>query len=187
MNRRSSEPRPEGRLRLVLLDRDGTLIEHVPYLRDPDGVRLLPGVGPALRRLADLGIGLRVVTNQSGVGRGLMTEADVAAVNRRTELALSSGFGVRIDGFHVCPHRPEDRCGCRKPAPGLIIAALDAHGVAPTDAVLVGDAPSDVEAGRAAGVRSVQVSTGPWDLTPRGGPSTGRCDLATAVDRLLAI
>jgi histidinol-phosphate phosphatase family protein len=138
----------------VLLDRDGTLVEDVPYNGDPAAVRLMPGARTAVERLRAAGLRLAVVSNQSGIGRGLVSDADVRAVNARIEELLGP-----LDRWLICPHAPESGCWCRKPAPGLIIEAFRQLGVDPADCVVVGDIGADVAAARAAGARSVMVPT----------------------------
>jgi histidinol-phosphate phosphatase family protein len=138
----------------VLLDRDGTLVEDVPYNGDPELVTPRPGARAALTRLRAAGMPTAVVSNQSGIGRGLVTRAQVDAVNRRVEELLGP-----LGPWLVCPHRPDDRCRCRKPLPGLVEQAAAALGVDPRDCVVIGDVGADVEAARAAGARSVLVPT----------------------------
>jgi histidinol-phosphate phosphatase family protein len=139
---------------LVLLDRDGTLVEDVPYNGDPDLVRPLPGAREALDRLRREGVRLVVVSNQSGVGRGLLTREQVDAVNDRVAALLGP-----FEGFYVCPHVAEDGCACRKPQPGMVKQALADTGVRPDRALMVGDIGSDVGAAEAAGVAAVLVPT----------------------------
>jgi histidinol-phosphate phosphatase family protein len=139
---------------LVLLDRDGTLVEDVPYNGDPEQVRPLPGVREALVRLRREGVRLAVVSNQSGVGRGLLTTDQVDAVNGRVARLLGP-----FEGFYVCPHAPDDGCECRKPAPGLLKQALADTGVSPDRTLMVGDIGADMEAAAAAGVSGVLVPT----------------------------
>ncbi|WP_353938316.1 D-glycero-alpha-D-manno-heptose-1,7-bisphosphate 7-phosphatase [Streptomyces ficellus] len=141
-------------VRAVLFDRDDTLIEDVPYNGDPEKVRPMPGAREALRLLRGHGIRTGVVSNQSGVGRGLLTEEDVRRVNARVD-ALLGPFEV----WAHCPHVPEDGCGCRKPAPGLIVEAARRLGVPPEACVVIGDIGSDMGAARAAGARGVLVPT----------------------------
>jgi len=130
----------------VLFDRDETLIEDVPYNGDPERVAPLPGAREALDALRAAGIPIAVVSNQSGVGRGLITLAQVGAVNARVE-ALLGPFA----GFFVCPHGPDDGCDCRKPHPKLIFDAARALGVDAACCAVIGDKPSDLEAARNAG------------------------------------
>lgn len=141
-----------SRIRAVLFDRDGTLVEDVPYNGDPNQVRPMRGVREGLTALRARGLRLGVVTNQSGVGRGLITLRDVDAVNARVEDLLG-----RFDGWFVCPHGPDDRCDCRKPSPKLVLDAARTFGLDPVETVVVGDKPSDVEAARNAGARSIRI------------------------------
>lgn len=145
--------------RFVLLDRDGTLIEDRGYLSDPVGVALLPGVAAGLRALTAAGLGLAVVSNQSGVARGYYTEADVAAVNARLAGLLRSE-GVTVNGFYHCPHGPDAGCACRKPAPGMAFKAARELGFDPVRAFVVGDKSADIGLGRAIGATTVLVLTG---------------------------
>ncbi|MFF8289460.1 D-glycero-alpha-D-manno-heptose-1,7-bisphosphate 7-phosphatase [Streptomyces sp. NPDC016309] len=138
----------------VLFDRDDTLVRDVPYNGDPDRVRPMPGAVEALRLLRQDGIRTAVVSNQSGIGRGLLTEAQVRAVNARVDALLGP-----FDAWAYCPHVPEDRCGCRKPAPGLVTEVARLLGVRPEECVLIGDIGSDMGAARAAGARGVLVPT----------------------------
>lgn len=143
----------------VLLDRDGCIIRERHYLHDPAGVELIPGALEGLRLLRDLGLPLVLVTNQSGVGRGLFRRADVQAVHARLEALLAEG-GVRLAGIYTCPHRPEDGCACRKPATGLAECAAQDLGLAPARCFVVGDKRCDVDLGLAWGARSLLVRTG---------------------------
>jgi histidinol-phosphate phosphatase family protein len=139
----------------VLLDRDGTLVRDVPYNGDPGRVAPMPGARRALDRLRAAGIPLAVVSNQSGIARGLVTNEQVEAVNRRVEELLGP-----IGRWHVCTHAPDERCACRKPAPGLVVEAARGLGVEPERCVLVGDIGADVEAALAAGARAILVPNG---------------------------
>lgn len=141
-------------LAAVLFDRDGTLVRDVPYNGDPTLVELLPGVPAALARTRAAGLRTGLVSNQSGIGRGLLTGAQVGAVNARV-LELVGG----LDTVQVCPHTAEAGCDCRKPAPGMILAAARALGVEPGACAMVGDIGADVEAAAAAGARGVLVPT----------------------------
>jgi D-glycero-D-manno-heptose 1,7-bisphosphate phosphatase len=149
----------------LFLDRDGTLVEEVPYLHDPARVVLLAGVG-ALAGVAAAGYALVVVTNQAGVARGLYDEAAVAAVHRRLA-ELLAGAGVRLDAVLHCPHHPSGtvpgytrRCRCRKPGPGMLETAADRLGLDLAASFLVGNHPTDVGAAVAAGVTPLYVTTG---------------------------
>jgi HAD superfamily hydrolase (TIGR01662 family) len=138
----------------VLLDRDGTLIEDVPYNGDPDKVRPVTGARAALDRLRAAGLRLGVVSNQSGLARGLFDEADLARVNARVEELLGP-----FDTWRVCPHDSGAGCGCRKPAPGLIRTAAHDLGTTPQRCVMIGDIGGDVAAALAAGASAVLVPT----------------------------
>ncbi len=138
----------------ILFDRDGTLIADCHYLKDPEGIIPMPGAHWAVRRVRDAGMAVGVVTNQSGVGRGLMTFEEMTAVNRRVDSLLGP-----FDYWGVCHHVPEDKCNCRKPASGLVLAAADTLSVRPVDCAVIGDIAADMSAARAAGAKSVLVPT----------------------------
>ncbi|HUQ62016.1 HAD family hydrolase [Lentzea sp.] len=138
----------------VLFDRDGTLIEDVPYNGDPSRVTPMPGAQEVLRTLRARGLRTGVVSNQSGIGRGFVTEAQVASVNARVEELLGP-FGT----WQICPHHPDDACPYRKPAPGMVLAACEALDVSPARTMFVGDIGADVEAAQAAGAVPVLVPT----------------------------
>jgi D,D-heptose 1,7-bisphosphate phosphatase len=147
---------------MVFLDKDGTLIEDLPYNVDPRRIRLAPGAREGVRALAEAGYRFAVVTNQSGVARGYFDEADLEEVRRHLEWLLSD-LGATLDGFYYCPHVPDGtneyaiECACRKPLPGLIEQACEELHVDPTTSWFVGDAWMDVVAGRTAGCRTIQV------------------------------
>lgn len=164
----------------VLLDRDGTLIEDVPYNGDPEKVRPLPGVRAALDRLRAAGLRLAVVTNQSGLARGHFDEEQMRAVHARVE-ELLGGF----DAWLVCPHDDADGCDCRKPSPGLVHAAARDLGTSASRCVLIGDIGRDVGAALAAGAAGVLVPTPvtrPEEIAAAGWVAT---DLPAAVDEIL--
>ncbi|KGI68305.1 HAD-IIIA family hydrolase [Mycolicibacterium rufum] len=138
----------------VLLDRDDTLIEDGPYLNDPRGVVPMPGARRALDRLRDRGLLLAVVTNQSGVARGLITPEQLGEVNAEVVGQLGT-----FDSWQVCLHAEDDGCACRKPAPGMVLAAAAALGVPPQRCVLIGDTGGDVQAALTAGGRAILVPT----------------------------
>lgn len=138
----------------VLFDRDGTLVEDVPYNGDPRLVKPMPGARDAVARLRALGVRVGVVTNQSGIGRGWLTAGQVRSVHTRMEQLLGP-----FDDLRYCPHTPEDGCDCRKPAPGMVLDACAALGVRAADTVVIGDIGADVQAARAAGATGVLVPT----------------------------
>ncbi|MEU3845084.1 HAD family hydrolase [Streptomyces sp. NPDC028635] len=141
-------------IRAVLFDRDGTLVEDVPYNGDPDRVRPMPGAREAVELLRAHGIRTGVVTNQSGVARGLISEADVRRVNERVDELLGP-----FDVFAFCPHGPDDGCHCRKPRPGMILWAAGRLCTPPGRLAVVGDIGADVEAARRAGAHGILVPT----------------------------
>ncbi len=145
--------------RYVVLDRDGTIIEERDYLSRPDQVVLIPGVGAALRELRRLGFGLVVITNQSGLARGFFDQEQLQRIHMRLEHLLDEE-GVRLDGFYVCPHKPDDDCACRKPKLGLLRKAASELGFNMQDSIVVGDKPCDIDMGRFAGAMTFLVRTG---------------------------
>jgi histidinol-phosphate phosphatase family protein len=142
------------RARAVLFDRDGTLVHDVPFNGDPRLVRPVPGARRCLQRLRRAGLRIALVTNQSGIARGLLTLGAVRAVNDELQRQVGA-----FDAVAVCPHRPEDGCDCRKPAPGLVLQAAAALGLRPDETVVIGDIGADVGAAAAAGARSILVPT----------------------------
>jgi len=145
-------------LSLALLDRDGTLIEHVHYLSDPAGVRLLPGTIQGLLDLKRLGYRLVMVSNQSGVGRGYFGEAEVRAVNARLQELLAP-HGVELELLLYCPHRPDDGCVCRKPGPGMAAEACRLLEATLEGAIVVGDSDCDMDLARALQLPGYRVGT----------------------------
>jgi D-sedoheptulose 7-phosphate isomerase len=143
----------------LFLDRDGTLIEERHYLSDPEGVALSAGAVESIRAARELGWGVAVLSNQSGVGRGLMTRDQVEAVNERVQ-ALLAVEGASVDQFCVCPHAPEDRCTCRKPKTGLVLTLAREESVDLLESVVVGDKTTDLQLARNVGCRAVLVRTG---------------------------
>lgn len=157
-----------SRVNAVLFDRDGTLVHDVPYNGDPDRVRPVEGAREALGLLRSRGFRTGVVTNQSGIARGLLTDADVRRVNRRVDELLGP-----FDVWGVCPHGPDDGCHCRKPEPGLILWAAGRLCTAPSDCVVIGDIGGDIEAARR-GRRPRHPRPHPAD-PPGGDGSRGPC------------
>lgn len=177
------------RRRAVFLDRDGTIIEDLGYLREPGQVRLLPGAGPAISRLNAGGWLTLVVTNQSGIARGLLSEEDYHRTERRLDelLALS---GARIDGHYFCPHLPEvtGQCECRKPGVLLYRRAAERFDIDLSRSWWVGDRARDVLPAATFGGRGILVlgslaDTGSGSAIQRVLQSS---DLAGAVDLILA-
>ena len=147
-------------IRNILLDRDGTIIQDRHYLKDPDQVELIPSAALALKRLMDQGCRLFVVTNQSGIARGLLTLDDHRAVQQRLQEILA-GYGVELTADLMCPHLPGNGCSCRKPSPGMCTALQDEYGLDPRQSVAIGDKISDVLFGSSSGLKaSILVLTG---------------------------
>jgi D-glycero-D-manno-heptose 1,7-bisphosphate phosphatase len=149
-------------MQLALLDRDGTLNRKPPegeYVTTPAALELLPGAAAAVRMLNDAGVPVAVVTNQRGVALGRLSEPGLAAIHAALARQLADLAGARLDAVYVCPHE-HAACDCRKPESGLLRRAARDFGVAPSEAVMIGDAASDVEAGRRFGARTVQLTDG---------------------------
>jgi histidinol-phosphate phosphatase family protein len=180
--RAAAGPGPACRPAAVLFDRDGTLVVDVPYNGDPGRVEPVPGAAVALARLRAAGVPTAVVSNQSGIARGLLTEAQVRAVNARVEELLGP-----LGPWAWCPHGPEDGCGCRKPEPGLILRAAERLGVDPARCVVIGDIGADVEAARAAGARAILVPTAVTRAEEVAAAEEVAPDLPAAVARVLAV
>ncbi|MEZ6013698.1 MAG: D-glycero-beta-D-manno-heptose 1,7-bisphosphate 7-phosphatase [Planctomycetota bacterium] len=184
-------------MRAVFLDRDGTLNVEVDYLSDPDQLELLPGVPAALRRLTDAGFKLCLVTNQSGVARGLFTEETLHRIHARL-VALLAAEGAALDSIAYCPHHPTAGappyravCRCRKPLPGLYEDAVLRFGIDATRSFAVGDTLRDLEAGAALGAQGVLVRTGKGRDQEQRAIASGRPtivvdDLAAAADWILS-
>lgn len=145
--------------RFVLLDRDGTINVERHYLSNPDEMALYPGVGRALARLRALGLGLAVVTNQSGIARGYFDNDMLARIHDRMTELLGAETVV-LDGIYVCPHGPDEDCACRKPRPGLALAAARDLGFDPAKAFVVGDKLADIALAGAIGAPGILVRTG---------------------------
>ena len=145
--------------RFVILDRDGTIIEEQEYLSEAEQVKLIPGVAAALRNMRQMGFGLVVITNQSGIGRGFFSLSQLQRVHERLE-GLLKAEGIHLDGLYVCPHTPDDNCDCRKPKIGLLQKAVIDLGFDMASGIVIGDKASDIEMGRMAGALTFLVRTG---------------------------
>ena len=165
---------------LVLFDRDGTIVDDVPYNGDPERVRPVPGAREAIDRLRAEGVRVGVATNQSGVASGRITKPQVDAVNARVEQLLGP-----FDTWQTCPHGPGDGCTCRKPAPGMVKEACAELRVEPSRCVLVGDIASDVEAAEAAGAVGVLVPTAATRRAEVRAAARVCATLPDAIDRVL--
>ncbi len=180
---------------MVFLDKDGTLIRDVPYNVDPRRIRLAPGADGGVRALHGAGYPLVVVSNQSGVARGLFPEAALDEVTRRLRILLGV-LGVPLVDALYCPHDPAGvvdayrvACGCRKPAPGLLTTAAAAHGADLARSWMIGDILDDVEAGARAGCRTILLDTGAeteWRDGVYRRPDHRARDLAQAAEIVIA-
>jgi D-glycero-D-manno-heptose 1,7-bisphosphate phosphatase len=150
------------KIRHVILDRDGVLNQEAPdsgYVRTPDGFHWLPGALEGLALLRGAGLRISIATNQSGVGRGLMSLEQLEAVHHKMRSEAAAAGGT-IDAVFFCPHAPEAGCTCRKPAPDLIQAAVLSARISAAESVVVGDDRRDLEAAKRAGVAAVLLRTG---------------------------
>ena len=163
----TAQPLPPTRYRrAVFLDKDGTLIEDIPYNVDPLRIQLTANAAEGLRTLYTCGYALIVISNQSGVARGYFTESALRAVEQRLDQLLVTA-GVQLTDFYYCPHHPHGsvqayarECWGRKPAPGLILKAAQEHGIDVSESWFIGDILDDIEAGRRAGCRTVLLDNG---------------------------
>lgn len=188
----SGTPSAPGRP-AVFLDKDGTLVEDVPYNVDPARLRFTPRAVEALRLLAAHGYALVVVTNQPGIALGRFDRAALFRLQAALTARLADA-GVHLAGFHACPHAPEPPggapgCDCRKPAPGLLRRAAEAHRLDLPRSWMVGDILNDIEAGRRAGCRTVLLDVGhetEWQMSPLRTPHRCVRDLMEAAQAIVA-
>lgn len=150
----------ESSEKILLLDRDGVCnLDRSDYVRSPEELTVLPGIPASLGRLQRAGYKIILITNQAGVGKGLITPATLEAIHQKLQSAVQAEGGF-INAIYYCPHRNEDRCHCRKPAPGLILAAQQEWGFTPATTWMVGDSVRDILAARQAGCHPALVRTG---------------------------
>lgn len=149
----------------VFLDRDGTINEEVDFLRTASELRLIDGAAEAIRRLNDAGVPVCVISNQSGVGRGYLTEDDLSVIHQQLEVDLGRS-GARLDRIYYCPHYPEGNspynimCDCRKPKPGMLLRGIREFDLDATQSFVVGDRGVDILAARAVRATAILVLTG---------------------------
>ena len=181
-----TEPTTELSQGLVILDRDGVInVDRADYVLTPAQWQPIPGSLEAIARLTDAGYLVGVATNQSAIGRGLLTEDELGEIHVRMQEAVRS-HGGRIDHVAHCPHAPSQSCTCRKPAPGLLRQIADALGAELADGVFVGDSLRDLQAARAVHCRPILVRTGHGsEITDPGDDVACFEDLAAFVDALL--
>jgi histidinol-phosphate phosphatase family protein len=180
---------------VILLDKDGTLVENVPMNVDPSRIRLMDGAAPALSRLANAGYRIAIVSNQAGVALGHFPERALIAVEARLR-ELMADCGVPFGGFFYCPHHPNGVvaqyrcvCPCRKPAPGLLVRAMHALSATPLNCWMIGDILDDVEAAHRAGCRGILFDSGgetEWLESPLRVPDFATRALEDAADYILS-
>jgi D,D-heptose 1,7-bisphosphate phosphatase len=146
--------------RAVFLDRDGTICDDVNYCSCADDFMLLPDVPEAVRLLNENGYKVIVITNQSGIARGLFTHEVLAEIHRKMDAELGR-YDAKVDGVYYCPHHPDEDCECRKPKTGLLVQAVNDYDIEISSSFMVGDHQKDIDAGKALGCRTVLVTTGP--------------------------
>ncbi len=179
----------------VFLDKDGTLVENRPHDPDVSKIVLTRGAGTALRSLSRRDYALLLVSNQQGIGRGLLTEDDLHRARARIAELLSAE-GVILDGFYWCAHWPWSSsahyafaCSCRKPAPGMLLRAASEHDIDLAASWMIGDILDDVEAGRRSGCRTILIDNGnetEWQCGPLRHPHRLADGLVAAADIILA-
>jgi D-glycero-D-manno-heptose 1,7-bisphosphate phosphatase len=179
----------------VFLDKDGTLVKDIPYNADPQKIILEAGVAKGLRRLSEAGLPLIVVTNQSGIARGYFQEEQMEGIIAKLGEILYAEAGAALSGFYYCPHHPEGSvekyaldCPCRKPRPGLLLAAAQDQGLSLEESWMVGDILDDMEAGKRAGCQTILVSNGnetEWQCGPLREPDYVATDFEEAAEVIL--
>jgi histidinol-phosphate phosphatase family protein len=142
-------------MKAVFVDKDGTLVENVPYNVDPERIALTPGAVAGISAMSSRGYRIIVVSNQPGAALGVFPEKALQEVERKLRELLPA-----LDGFYYCPHAPQAGCGCRKPAPGMLERAARERGVELSGSWMVGDILDDIEAGRRAGCRTILLDNG---------------------------
>lgn len=144
--------------RAVFFDRDGTLITDAGYPNNPNQVELIPEAIPALKKLQEQGFLLVVISNQSGIGRGMITPEEALLVhNRFLEVFIEQG--IQFTAAYYCPHTPEEQCPCRKPSPEMLLQAQQEHDINLQHSYMIGDKRSDIEAGKRAGCKGILYQT----------------------------
>jgi D-glycero-D-manno-heptose 1,7-bisphosphate phosphatase len=166
----------------AFIDRDGTIMEDADYCSHPKDVRIFPGVLEALRRLKSRGFKIIIITNQSGIGRGLFTLDQYRAVESEVSRQLGDGL---VDATYYCPDTPGQHSDCRKPAPGMVVKATRDHQIDLARSFLIGDKEIDVECAHNAGVRAIRVRTGMQRDLTGSKPDWVADDLPAAVEIIL--
>jgi D-glycero-D-manno-heptose 1,7-bisphosphate phosphatase len=182
-------------MRAIFLDKDGTLVNDVPYNVNPDLIQLTWLAGPALQLFQQMGYALFVVSNQAGIAKGFFTEASMPPVKQRLAELLAQ-YGVALNDFYYCPHSPNGTinryaigCTCRKPMPGMLQRAAHEHGIDLSRSWMIGDILHDVEAGRRAGCQTVLIDNGnetEWQMGPQRTPHLTAPNLYAAARMIAA-
>lgn len=166
----------------LFFDRDGTLNSELDFLSRPEELQLIPNAARAIREANGFGVRVFIITNQSGIARGLFTETDLVAIHKRL-ITMLAREGARVDAIYYCPHHPEygqtpykKACNCRKPKPGMLKQAAKEFGIKLSQSFVIGDRCIDMQAGKAAGCKTALVLTG------YGAVERGECGGAHAVD-----
>ena len=131
----------------VFLDRDETLNPDPGYISDPNQFHLYPWIAPELKKLKNAGFLIVIVSNQSGLNRGLITHSQLSQIHEKLDTLLQQEAGIQVDYYSVCPHMPEENCSCRKPKPYLILNAAEELGIDVSESFMLGDRSTDYEAG----------------------------------------
>jgi len=177
----------------VFLDKDGTLVENIPYNVDPSRLRFAPGAARALPRLADRGFRFFIVSNQPGVAQGIFAESALSGLERYLRRTFQT-MGAALVAFYYCPHSPAGldaapSCQCRKPSAGLFHRAAQEYGIDLPSSWMIGDILDDVEAGHRAGCRAILIDNGGetlWEPGPLRKPEAMARDLDEAASFILA-
>jgi D-glycero-D-manno-heptose 1,7-bisphosphate phosphatase len=173
--------------RVVILDRDGTIVRNRHYLSDPAALEFLPGAADGLRALHEQSFRLVVITNQSGVGRGFFSLEQLQAMNVRL-MQMVEDIGARIERIYFCKHRPDENCACRKPGTMLLLQAATELMFDPARAVVIGDNPSDIEFGHRVGALTMLIAAQEHpDANPSRRPDHVVRDLRDAASVLLSL
>jgi D-glycero-D-manno-heptose 1,7-bisphosphate phosphatase len=174
------------RRKTVILDRDGTIVVDRHYLNDPDGLSFLPGAANALRWLTEHDYRLVIITNQSGIGRGLLSVERLRQIHDRLDQMVLHA-GARLDGIYFCPHRPDENCACRKPQTGLLIRAASELGFDMSSVIVIGDKDSDVELGQRVSAPTILIGNAEVSAASATVPDFTVRDLTQAVEVINSI
>lgn len=181
-----NKPLAHQKVKAAFIDRDGTMVEEVPYLHEPEKIRPIKGAFSAIKRLQEDGYKIIIVTNQPGIGLGYFTKEDFFRVTKSL-FAFASQEGVLIDKVYFCPHSKSENCSCRKPSLEFVERAKEELAVDISKSVMIGDSTSDMAFGKAAGMKSILVKTGSGgnDKQIDVAPDFIAADICEAVEYIL--